>query len=76
MRYICKSFLELIKSNPLALPESLFRFPSISVKDQILKNYEDSKQPIKFSGLKLHQTPNNGLTQIFPFSQNTFNTYS
>lgn len=38
---ICASFIKLLRKNPLALTESLFRFSSLSLKDHILRNYSD-----------------------------------
>ena len=36
---VCLSFIKMLRKNPLALTESLFRYSSLSLKDQILKNY-------------------------------------
>lgn len=40
MRGAIGQFITLIKKNPLALAESLFRFSSVAQKDNILCNYE------------------------------------
>jgi len=36
---VCLSFIKLVRKNPLALVESLFRYNNLSLKEQILKNY-------------------------------------
>lgn len=41
LQSICISFVKLLRNNPLALTESLFRFSSLSLKDHILRNYSD-----------------------------------
>jgi hypothetical protein len=38
---ICLSFIRLLRRNPLALVESLFPFHSLSLKEQVLKNYSE-----------------------------------
>lgn len=38
---VCLSFIKLLRKNPLALVESLFRYSNHSLKEQILKNYSD-----------------------------------
>ena len=38
---VCLSFVKLLRKNPLALVESLFKYSSISLKDQIMKNYTE-----------------------------------
>jgi len=38
---VCLSFIKLVRKNPLALVESLFRYNNLSLKEQILKNYND-----------------------------------
>jgi hypothetical protein len=38
---ICLSFIRLARKNPLALVESLFRYNSLSLKEQITKNYSE-----------------------------------
>lgn len=44
IKKICASFIKLLKNNKLALVESLFRYSSVQVKDQILKNYKDENE--------------------------------
>lgn len=36
------AFSKLVQSNPMALVESLFRYPSLDVKNQILNNYDSN----------------------------------
>ena len=45
---ICRSFIGLLRKNQLALVESLFHYPSQSLKDEIMRNYshyEEERQP-------------------------------
>lgn len=41
VRNVCKDFIKLLQRNKLALVESLFHYPNLSLKEKILKNYED-----------------------------------
>lgn len=40
---VCKDFIKLLQKNKLALIESLFNYPNLSLKERILKNYEDGE---------------------------------
>ena len=36
---VCLAFIKLLRKNPLALTESLFRYSNLSLKEHILRNY-------------------------------------
>lgn len=46
IKQICTSFLKLMRTNNLALVESLFRYPNLQVKEQIMQNYSDGREDI------------------------------
>jgi hypothetical protein len=40
---VCRDFIKVLQRNKLALVESLFHYPNLSLKEKILKNYEDGE---------------------------------
>lgn len=43
VRGVCRDFIKLMQKNKLALIESLFNYPNLSLKERIMKNYEDGE---------------------------------
>jgi hypothetical protein len=43
VRNVSKEFIKLMQRNKLALVEALFHYPNLSLKEKILKNYEDGE---------------------------------
>ena len=43
VRGVCREFIKLMQRNKLALIESLFNYPNLSLKERILKNYDDGE---------------------------------
>jgi hypothetical protein len=41
MRDTAARFMELVRINPLAIVEAMFKYQSLTVKDAILNNYQD-----------------------------------
>jgi hypothetical protein len=40
------AFIKLLRKNPLALVESLFKYSNLTLKDHILKNYSEEYEDV------------------------------